>query len=94
MPAKSYENMTIDEIDVVKTSIKNKIRELQEEANAVNAFRMAKVEQFHYEEAMFQLARVAKERGTSLEEVANDWIDDGDRGHYIQANLFLSQAGK
>lgn len=90
---KSYEDMSVDEIDEVKLEIKKEIQELQKEYDSVNAFRIVKVEELHYDEAIKQLTRVATERGVEIEDVAKDWIDDGDRGHYIQANWFLSKKG-
>lgn len=91
---KKYENMSVEELDEVKLEIKEEIKVLQAEYDSVNAFRIVAVEDMHYDEAIKQLTRVAAERGVEIEAVADDWIDDGDRGHYIQANWFRSRKEK
>ena len=94
MPAKIVSNIDdLDDLEKEKGKIKQEIMDLQVKYNEYNDQRIKLVNKIHYDEAMKQLNRVAEESTRTVEQVAADWIDDGDRGHYIQAKLYFDNKG-
>lgn len=93
MPTKNLQNMNLDEVEAAKAAVKEKMEVLRAEYDELHIRRTEIVELQHVEEAMKQLNRVAEATDRTVEQVAADWIDDGDRGHYIQSKLYFDNKG-
>jgi hypothetical protein len=88
-------NMTLDQVTVYKTELKDQINALAAERLEVSAREEALINEEGVNEARAQMQKLADASGRSLDEEAEFWqrrlTTEGDVGRWVQSNLVLGK---
>lgn len=95
---RDFSGMTLDELTAHKTSIKEQIDALHEEARAASEVQARLIEQEHIDRARESMQEWADANGKTLDAAIEYWegrlTENGDKGRWVQSLLLQGKPGK